>query len=304
MDPNVLAARRDQSMTTLDRPGSASVSARLQTKDDWNRAASRLERNIKRNKSMNTTMNTAILDYLEDMYRLAGNAKLLEVKTSPDGKTILILDRTIFYPQGGGQASDMGSIQASGFHFAVQSVTYADGTVLHIGAVLEGQPPVGSDVILAVDGARRHFNSCLQSGGHLLLNAMQNAGQSLVAMKGYHFPDGPYVEFSGSIPEQEREAVLTKLQAEVDRLIGLDWPVMAKFVAPEKLREVCKNVPANVPMDKPTRVVTIDGFAQPCGGTHVKTLGALRGMKVEKIRSKKGDTRVSYSIQPSGGSNA
>jgi Ser-tRNA(Ala) deacylase AlaX len=51
-----------------------------------------------------------------------------------------------------------------------------------------------------------------------------------------------------------------------------------------------------VPTDKPTRVVTIDGFSQPCGGTHVPSLAALKGMKIEKIRSKKGNTKISYSL--------
>src|SRR5947209_4006926 len=109
-------------------------------------------------------MTATTLEYLENMYRLTGNAKLLEGKISPDGKTILILDRTIFYPQGGGQACDTGVIQAPGFRFVVQSVTYAEGVVLHMGTVLEGQPSVGSDLVLTIDEARRRFNSRLQTG--------------------------------------------------------------------------------------------------------------------------------------------
>lgn len=241
-------------------------------------------------------MAETILEYLTEMDRVIGDANLIETRVGDDGKLALILDGTIFYPQGGGQVSDTGLIESPGFKFAVESVAYSGGVVLHSGRTLEGGPSIGAKLTLRVNQDRRHYNSCLQSGGHLLLNAMQNAAPSMVATKGYHFPDGPYVEFKGSITEEDRDILLSKLQTEVDRLIALDLPITAQFVPPDELHKICKNVPANVPMDKPTRVVTIDDFSQPCGGTHVRTLGALRGMKVERIRSKKGDTRVSYSI--------
>ncbi|HLZ17301.1 MAG TPA: alanine--tRNA ligase-related protein [Cyclobacteriaceae bacterium] len=236
------------------------------------------------------------LEYLEDMFRYEGNAKITGIGNDKDGRPALILDKTFFYPQGGGQACDVGIIEGEGLKFEVLSVIYVDGVVLHGGNVLVGLPEVGKPIKLTIDKARREYNSRLQSGGHLLLNAMKDAGQTLVATKGYHFPDGPYVEFSGSIPENEREALIPKLQMEVDRLVGLNLPVTWQLVPPEKLHEVCANVPANVPKDKPTRVVTIDAFSQPCGGTHVRSLGELKGMKIEKIKSKKGDTRISYSI--------
>jgi Ser-tRNA(Ala) deacylase AlaX len=241
-------------------------------------------------------MAETILEYLQDMYRYTGPANVLEVRDIQNGRGTLVLDKTIFYPQGGGQACDTGLIESATFHFVVESVTYSAGIVLHSGNIRAGQPTPGSEVTLTVDRARRHYNSCLQSGGHLLLNAMENIGQTLIATKGYHFPDGPYVEFAGSIPEQERDSLLHKLQTEINRLIEKDVPIAWQFVPADKLREVCKNVPTNVPTDKPTRVVTIEQLSQPCGGTHVPSSAVLRGMTVDRIKSKKGDTRISYSI--------
>ncbi len=236
------------------------------------------------------------LEYLEKMFQYEEDATLIEECADGQGRRSLVLDRTIFYPQGGGQASDSGTITAPGFCFVVSAVVYDQGRVLHAGVAQEGEPPIGERVRLSVDVDRRVFNSRLQSAGHVLLNAMSNVGQDLVATKGYHFPDGPYVEFRGAVPEDRREQLTHDLQAEVDRLVALDLPVTTELVSPERLRAMCRHVPPNVPTDKPSRVVTIDDFSQPCGGTHVRSLKDLAGMRVERIRVKKGDTRVSYCI--------
>lgn len=240
-------------------------------------------------------MSETILEYLDEPFRLTGRATVLGTGIDPKGRGALILDRTIFYPQGGGQPADTGVITAPGYRFEVEAVTFGDGTVYHVGAA-EGELQPGADVDLTITESRRSLHARLHTAGHLLLNAVKNAGASLVATKGYHFPDGPYVEFSGDVPEPDRDALVQRLQAEVDRLALADLPVTWRFVSAENLADVCENVPANVPTDKPTRVVTIADVNQPCGGTHVRSLGVLQGMRVEKIRSKKGETRLSYSV--------
>jgi Ser-tRNA(Ala) deacylase AlaX len=238
---------------------------------------------------------TTTLLYLEAPFCYEASARI--TATIQNGTlTIVELDATIFYPQGGGQPCDTGTIRGSTCSFAVDRVTHADDRVIHEGRVTAGAPAVGDTVSLSVDVKRRQANAALQSGGHLLLNAMRDVGQTLVATKGYHFPDGPYVEFAGAVPETERVSLRERLQREVDRLIDLDVPIVASMIEPSELRNVCAHVPVNVPRDRPTRVVTIDHFSQPCGGTHVDSTRELRGLKVGKIRSKRGDTRVSYVI--------
>ncbi len=241
-------------------------------------------------------MNNTQFDYLNNMQLYESQARIVEVKSTETGKKVLILDRTIFYPQGGGQQCDVGVIFSDVFNFRVDSVYYLNGMIYHEGSFTSGEPTSDSEVNLKIDSERRNLNSRLQSAGHLLLNAMNNVGQKLIAVKGYHFPDGPYVEFSGNIPEEERVSLLNKLQIEVNRLIELDIQVTSFIVSPEKVFEICKNVPQNVPFDKPTRIVTIDDFSQPCGGTHVISTKFLSGMNVEKIKSKKGNVRISYSF--------
>ena len=236
------------------------------------------------------------LEYLDDMLRDAGSATLLEFRATETGSAC-ILDRTIFYPQGGGQASDQGFITAAGLEFVVDDVRNEDGIVLHHGRLVSGSPVFGTSVTLRVDTRRREANSRLQSGGHLLLNAMDNSGYVNTPLKGFHFPEGPYVEFAGELPDPV-DIASAKLQAEIDRLIGLDLPIAARTVPPEQLAMLSRNLPANIPSNRLTRVVTIDGYGQPCGGTHVASLGRLSGMRIAKVRFKKGVTRVSYSFAP------
>ncbi|MES2461356.1 MAG: alanine--tRNA ligase-related protein [Armatimonadota bacterium] len=239
---------------------------------------------------------STVLEYLDEPFRYSGKAFLKAITLDPRGRQSLVLDQTIFYPQGGGQPSDIGIITGPDFRFSVEAVTFTDGIVYHAGSLLEGEPPPQTDVTLEVNPQVRQAHSRLHSGGHLLLNAVKDTGLALVATKGYHFADGPYVAFDGSVAEDEKEAVQARLQSVVDRLIAEDVTVSWAFVPADRLAAVCENVPANVPHDKPTRVITIGNVSQPCGGTHVRSLHDLAGMQLARIRSKKGEVRISYSL--------
>ena len=55
-------------------------------------------------------MSETILEYLHEPHRYSGTAAIQEIRTDEKGRTALVLDRTIFYPQGGGQPCDLGEI--------------------------------------------------------------------------------------------------------------------------------------------------------------------------------------------------
>ncbi len=70
----------------------------------------------------------------------------------------------------------------------------------------------------------------LHSAGHLLDAALRNLGRGdLVPDKGYHFPDGPYVEYVGAIEEGDREALVARLNEEVERLIAANSSVVIRY---------------------------------------------------------------------------
>ena len=130
------------------------------------------------------------LDYFENTYCFSSSAILLEILSLEDGKIALVLDATIFYPQGGGQPFDVGIISNDNGKFEVKEVRMKDGVVHHIGQFISGNFPPNQNVQLQIDVPRREFNARIHSAGHVIDVAMENIGIHLVPTKGYHFPDG------------------------------------------------------------------------------------------------------------------
>lgn len=235
------------------------------------------------------------LVYLENMHDLEANAYVDRVEMQ-DGRDVVYLDQTILYPQGGGQPFDHGVIQSQDSKFIVEEVRFVDGEVLHIGH-FEGYPFMqGEDVHIAVDGDRRKLNARLHSGGHLVDMAVTELGLDWTPGKGYHFPDGPYVEYDGELNPEQQEELRAKIELKTNELIEQNLLVSCHFVEYEELKQLCHHVPTNLPSNKPIRVVQFDTFAVPCGGTHVHSLGDIQKLTITKLRNKSGSIRVGYAV--------
>src|SRR5690242_13012165 len=98
-------------------------------------------------------MSTKLL-YMEHMQELEADAQVVRTDQR-DGKHIIYLDQTVFYPQGGGQPYDTGVIENEHARFVVTEVRFIDGEVLHIGHYENGSLVVGDDVTCRVDNERR-----------------------------------------------------------------------------------------------------------------------------------------------------
>jgi len=231
---------------------------------------------------------------------LTDNATIVDITHLETGKTALILDQTIFYPQGGGQPYDQGTIQTlnDSATFLVDEVRFKDGIVSHIGAITAGTFNVHDNVTLTIDQERRMLNSRNHTAGHLVDYAMHTLGIELKPASGYHYPQGAYVEYHGTMEEDERAQLIPKLQTAVTNLIAQALPVTIKMVSLEELKQLAKFVPDYIPADKPSRAMIIEGYpAIPCGGTHVQNTKDVGHMIIEKISNKKGNVRVSYTLE-------
>uniref|UniRef100_A0A1J3ET73 Alanine--tRNA ligase n=1 Tax=Noccaea caerulescens TaxID=107243 RepID=A0A1J3ET73_NOCCA len=247
------------------------------------------------------------LDYHEDMFNLQSKSRFLSLFKAQYGRTALILESTVFHPQGGGQPSDTGFIVFAGsdFKFSVQDVRSKDGIVLHYG-VFEGSNPEsemniekGKEVHLVVDESRRKLNSRLHSAGHLLDLCMQKVGLGhLEPGKGYHFPDGPFVEYKGIVPQDELQVKQKELDAEADELISKGGKVYAAILPYEEASVLCGgSLPDYIPKGSTPRILRLgENIGCPCGGTHVSDISDIISMKVTQIRTKKGMTKVFYTI--------
>jgi len=235
------------------------------------------------------------LVYMEHMHDLEADARVVRVEDQ-DGRSVVILDRTVLYPQGGGQPYDTGSITNGASTFTVEEVRFVDGEVRHIGRFSGPAFLPDEDVHMTVDAERRKLNARLHSAGHLVDMAVTELGLAWTPGKGYHFPDGPSVAYAGQLDPERRDDTMTQIQQQVDKLVQQDLPVSARFVTYEELQQICHHVPDTLPAGKPIRVVQFDDFAVPCGGTHVRSLGELGQVSIAKIKIKDGSVTVGYDV--------
>lgn len=242
-------------------------------------------------------MTPTLPEYLSDSYNFTSSANVVKTVQLQDGRISVILNKTIFYPQGGGQPYDTGVIQSSAGKFIVRETRFSEGIVFHIGEFENGSFTENEKVELFVNSERRLLHCRLHTAGHLVDVAMINLGYKMPPTKGYHFADGPYVEYAGDIPPEARNELCLKLEEEMKRLISAATEVK-NFMVENKddLHKYCDFVPGYIPKDKPVRIVTVAGYNCPCGGTHVKNLHELGEVKVTKIKVKSGNVRVSYGL--------
>lgn len=236
--------------------------------------------------------------YLEDTHLLQlDGCELLDVADqptdAPEGAVRLgvVLDRTIFHPQGGGQPTDTGILSAQGLpdlFVSFVGVQKGNGVIVHEcvaepAIAAQWVKSVGkSQVTCRVDKDRRLLHARLHSAGHLLDAAVQAAGiEGWVPAKGYHFEDGPYVEYvldaeSKARAQAEKASIVSALQSEAQRLIDTGGAVSCR-TGTDGMRHI-----------------QIAGEECPCGGTHVKDVAQLERVEVKKIKFKKNTARVSY----------
>ena len=242
-------------------------------------------------------MEKTALNYLQDTYQFSALAKVMAVGKDEQGRDYIILDQTIFYPQGGGQPYDTGSITNSNGSFIVTDVRLVGENVYHYGFFNNLPFQVGEKVNLTVDEARRRLNAKNHSAGHLLDTVLHEIDSSLIPVKGFHFPEGPYVEYAGELKE-DPETLAKKIEEKMNGLITEGSVVKTEIVANRaELEKHCHYVPGYIPENKPARVVTLYGDkGTPCGGTHVKDIKELGLAKITKIKNKEGNIRISYSV--------
>jgi Ser-tRNA(Ala) deacylase AlaX len=233
---------------------------------------------------------------------------------SQPGALTLLLDRTIFYPAGGGQPADAGELRAplpcgGEAVFRVTDVRLKDGAVRHTGAVA-GPPEAraafapGAAVALRVDGAARQLHARVHSAGHLLDVCMARCGYppaALVPTKGLHGAEAAYVEYAGKVPPEDCEALKGRLNAALAAAVAAGGRTAAAVLPYDAAAAACHVAalpPYIAPGATPRIVTMLPGEPGcPCGGTHVDDVARIGGVTVTEVRVKKGVTRISYRVE-------
>ena len=223
--------------------------------------------------------------YMKNMEQMQCSSKIIGSHQN-EGKNILMLDQTIFYPQGGGQPYDTGMIKSIDGHFVfqVQEVRFIEGVVHHIGIIENGELSVGMEVNCFIDEERRKLNTRLHSAGHLIDMALKEMSIDWIPGKGYHFPQGAYVEYSGNISNLDVENLKSEIGQKCNEIISRN--IETKLVFDEHKLQNGKSM----------RTVFYGEYGIPCGGTHVSNLKEIISIGIRKIKKEKDAIRVSYSV--------
>jgi misacylated tRNA(Ala) deacylase len=197
----------------------------------------------------------------------------------------IVLDRTVFYPQGGGQPGDAGFAEGpGGARNAIANSVYApDRTrILHLFASSEALPAPGDQIRLELDWERRFAFMRIHTALHLL---------SVVL---------PFPVTGGSIGQGEGRLDFDIPEGGLDReeltqrlieLVKRDAPVRERWITDEELDAnpgLVKTMSVKPPRGGGrVRLVEIEGIdLQPCGGTHVKSTGEIGAVAVTDIEKK------------------
>ena len=219
----------------------------------------------------------------EEIFRSDAYAKSCEATvTAVDGSGI-VLDRTVFYPKGGGQPGDTGTLTAAGGRVvAVEATVKIGDDILHLPADDAPALTVGEAVTAAIDWDRRHRLMRMHTCLHLLCAAIDGGvtGGAIGEIKG---------RLDFDLPDTSLDKVA--ITAHLNRLIEEDHSVSARWISSDELA-ANPDLVRTMSVKPPTgtgrvRVLEVKGVdLQPCGGTHVASTGEIGRVRVGKIENK------------------
>lgn len=228
--------------------------------------------------------------FREDAYLRDCTARV--VAASPEG---VVLDRTVFYPAGGGQPGDTGELRlADGAGIRIKDTRKGEAGILHLPEEGAALPAPGAEVTATLDWERRHRHMRMHTCLHLLcavVDAPVTGGQ-LGEDRGRLDFDLPEMPFEKS----EIEARVNELVAQ-EIATDIRWITDAELEAtPDLVRTMKVKPPTGEGRVRLMAVGEVD--LQPCGGTHVQNTGEIGPITVRKIENKgKHNRRVSIAFK-------
>jgi len=220
---------------------------------------------------------------------LTGEAKVVAVfsegepvghiSSGQDGE--VVLDRTPFYAEAGGQVGDSGDIVGEGFHARVKNtVRISDSVIAHIVTVLEGNLSVGDVARAKVDEGMRRSTARNHTATHLLHAALRAVLGDHVLQAG-SYVSGDRLRFDFSHPSPVSDSELRKVEDMVAKWVLDDFRVNAEVMPISEAEEIGAMALFGEKYGNDVRVVRIgDVSAEFCGGTHVDHTGQIGLVKI------------------------
>ena len=194
----------------------------------------------------------------------------------------VVLDRTVFYPLGGGQPGDTGILlRADGTRLPVVDTRKSPAGIAHVLDSDVATPAAGEQVTATLDWERRYAHMRMHTGLHLLGAVLQFpvTGGSIGATRSR-------LDFDMAEPV-DKDSVAHGLNA----LVAADHEVMTKWITdaeldaqPELIRTMSVKPPRGAGRVRLLEIAGVD--LQPCGGTHVRRTGEIGPLKLGKVQKK------------------
>ena len=196
---------------------------------------------------------------------------------SADQQGVVVLDRTPFYAESGGQVGDSGYLQAPGLRLEVGDTSKAQSQHLHHVRVLEGTVRVGDKLQARVDGSVRQRTRLNHSATHLMHAALRRILGEHVAQKGSRV-DSERLRFDFSHFEAVTQAELREIEQQVNAQIRANTPVSTRLMSMEDAITTGAMALFGEKYGDEVRVLSMgenDYSVELCGGTHVDRTGDI-----------------------------
>jgi Ser-tRNA(Ala) deacylase AlaX len=222
--------------------------------------------------------------YVDDSYLQEFDATVVR-----SGPRFVVLDRTAFYPEGGGQPSDLGTLEADGKEHNVIKVMKRGPQIFHY---LDGDIQEGAAVHGVIDWERRFGFMRLHSGEHLLTGLFEAAGSGPKVFSSFS-----QLDFQ---PSDLDEEALQSVWRRFDKIVDMDVPVRIYYTDKDELdvgddarkQSFLEKMPPDV---ETLRMVEIGEYALTfCMGTHVKSTGEIGRLKELRLEPKKKRRKIVY----------
>ena len=211
--------------------------------------------------------------FYQDSHRSTFTAIVQEVRPSGNGYEI-ILDRTAFFPEGGGQSSDTGSLGG----VSVSDVQEIDGKIIHY---TDGPLVEGTEVEGCIDWTERFSKMQQHTGEHIVSGLIHKIyGYHNV---GFHLgTDSVTLDFNGVVPKEKLH--------EIEQLAN--EAVQVLYPTDEELSKISYR--SKIEIEGQVRIVVIDGYdVCACCAPHVKQTGEIGLIKLVGMQNYKGGVRIS-----------
>ena len=221
----------------------------------------------------------------EEVFRQDAYARSCEARVTAVDEAGIRLDRTVFYPLGGGQPGDVGALvlhDGTAIRIVDTRKGAAPDEIVHVPEASAGPALAGCEVTARIDWDRRHRLMRIHTCLHLLCSLIP------APVTGGSIRDG-----SGRLDFDLPESTLDKqdLTTRLNRLVAEDHPVNPRWISEEELDanpSLVRTMSVAPPRGRGSvRLLDVEGVdLQPCGGTHVASTGEIGRVRVTKIEKK------------------